>query len=284
MVQSQFEKAKMFHDLHTGEGCFLMPNAWDVGSAKILVAAGFKTIGTTSAGVAFSLGHPDNIFCSQDARLSRDIMIRQIQSIAESVSVPLNADLEGGFGTVPEIVYETIKMAIEAGAVGGNIEDYTGEKNKPLFDVDLAVERIKGARKAIDDSGIPFVLIGRTDSINVGMQNGLHEAIKRANLYREAGADCLFVPGVSDPITIATLVKEIKAPINVVMGLTGIQLTAAELRDLGVRRISIGGSLARAVYFQIHKAAIEMLEKGAFTFAKEQIPQSELNKIFEKEL
>lgn len=281
MNRSQYEKAKMFHEMHVNNGCFLMPNAWDVGTAKLLVSVGFKTIGTTSAGIAFSLGHPDNIFCSASARLDRNKMLTRIESIASSVSVPLNADLEGGFGDTPQIVAETIAMAIKAGAVGGNIEDYTGEKNKPLFDSSLAVDRIIAAREAIDNSGIPFVLVGRTDSVSINHPDGFTEAVRRANLYREAGADCLFVPGVSDSNTISRLVKEIVGPINIVMGLAGSDLSMSELKDLGVRRISIGGSLARAVYFQIHQAAIEMFEKGTFSYANEQIAQGELNRIFE---
>jgi 2-methylisocitrate lyase-like PEP mutase family enzyme len=284
MSTFQFEKAKTFYDMHINDGCFLMPNAWDIGSAKLLVSAGFKTIGTTSAGIAFSLGHPDNIFCSPDARLERDIMMTRIESIAQSVSVPLNADLEGGFGVTPEIVFDTIKLAIKAGAVGGNIEDYTGNENKPLFEISLAVERIKAARKAIDESGIPFVLVGRTDSVNVNLQNAFNDAVLRANLYREAGADCIFVPGISNSTTISRLLKEVDGPINVVMGLTGSELTVSELKDLGVRRISIGGSLARSVYFHIRNAAMEMFDKGTFSFANEQIPQGELNNIFENKV
>jgi len=258
-----------------------MPNAWDIGSAKLLEASGFKAIGTTSAGIAFSLGHPDNCFCSRGARLDRDVMMDRIESIVKCLSVPVNADLEGGFGDSPEAVYDTIKLAIKAGAAGGNIEDYKGEISEPLYDLNLSVERIQAARKAIDESGIPFVLIGRTDSMNIGAANSFNEAVKRANLYRNAGADCIFAPGINDSSSIAQLIKEVNAPVNVVMGLTGSKLTVAELKDLGVRRISIGGSLARSVYSQIRKAAIEMIEKGTFTFANEQILLGELNKIFE---
>ena len=188
-MTSQQKKAQEFHNLHASEGCFLMPNAWDVGSAKMLVSTGFKTIGTTSAGVAFSLGRPDNVFCSAEARVDRESMISEVRAIANSVSVPVNADLEGGFGDSPETVAKTIQLAIEAGAVGGNIEDYTGVEESPLYEMSLAVERIQAAREAIDASDIPFVLVGRTDRLNINQPDGFSEAVLRANLYREAGAD-----------------------------------------------------------------------------------------------
>jgi len=287
MNEVQRTKAERFSSKHAGPGCFLMPNAWDAGSAKMLVAAGFDAIGTTSAGIAFALGRPDHVFCSRHARVARDAMLVEVRAIASAVSVPVNADLEGGFGDAPEAVAETIRGAIEAGAAGGNIEDYTGVEDRPLYDRTLAVERIAAAREAIDASGIPFVLVARTDRLIVGQPggaDGLVEVIDRANAYREAGADCLFAPGASDLPTVARLASEIDGPLNVVMGLTGSDVTVAELRDAGVRRVSIGGSLARSLYFQIRKAAEEMLERGTFSFARDQVPQSELNRIFESKL
>lgn len=284
MNDAQKQKAERFLKRHQDDGCFLMPNAWDPGSAKMLVASGFDAIGTTSAGIAFSRGKPDNGFCSPDARMDRDAMLAEVSAICESVSVPVNADLESGFGDSPEAVADSVRRAIEAGAVGGNIEDYTGDEAHPLYDRSLAVERIAAARRAIDDSGIPFVLVARTDRFNIGKPGGLAEAIERANLYREAGADCLFAPGASDVDTVRELVHELTGPLNVVMGLSGSDVSLAQLRDLGVRRVSIGGSLARALYFQLRAAAQEMLEHGTFSYAKEQIPQTELNRIFESEL
>lgn len=284
MNDKQHRKAERFLARHKESGCFLMPNAWDSGSAKMLVAAGFDAVGTTSAGIAFSQGKPDNGFCAPDARVERDAMLAEVQAICQSVSVPVNADLEAGFGNSPEEVAETIKLAIQSGAVGGNIEDYTGIKDHPLYDRSLAVERIAAARRAIDESSIPFVLVARTDRLNIGIPKGLDEAIERANLYREAGADCLFAPGASDTDTVRELVRELTGPLNVVMGLTGSEVSFAQLCDLGVRRVSIGGSLARSLYFHLRAAAQEMLEHGTFSYVKEQLPQSELNKIFESEL
>ncbi len=284
MNEAHKAKANMFLKMHEADGCFLMPNAWDAGSAKMLVHSGFGAIGTTSAGVAFALGRPDNVYCSPEARVSRQAMLAEIQSVTQSVSVPVNADLEGGYGDSPEDVADCIKLAIEAGAMGGNIEDYTGIEAAPLYDLSLAVERIRAAREAIDASGVPFVLVARTDRLLAAAPDGFAEAVERANRYREAGADCLFAPGASDLPTVSSLVREINGPINVVMGLSGSDVSVAQLRDVGVRRISIGGSLARALYFRIQEAAREMLEEGTFAFAQNQVAQSELNKIFESTL
>jgi len=280
MQTTQLEKAKRFHELHTAEGCFLMPNAWDAGSAKMLATAGFSAIATTSAGVAFSMGHPDHGFCSADARVDRNNMLARVESMASAVAVPLNADLEAGYGVSPEAVAETITKTIAAGAAGGNIEDFTGDKSHPLFETQLAVDRIRAARAAVNRSGMPFVLTARADCYLVGHADAFAESVRRANLFREAGADCLFVPGVSDADTIGRLVKEIDGPINIVMGLTGNALSLADLKALGVRRISIGGSLARAMYYHIQQAAREMIEQGTFSYADKQVPQWELNQIF----
>jgi 2-methylisocitrate lyase-like PEP mutase family enzyme len=271
--------AQAFYDLHRQPGCFLVPNAWDVGSAKILEAAGFPAIATTSAGIAFSLGRPDHGYVDARARVDRDTMMERVRSIATEVSVPLTADLEGGFGASPDAVAETIAMAIAAGAAGGNIEDFTGRVDQPLFDVGLAVDRIRAARAAADQSSAPFVLVGRTDCLVEGADR-LPEAVRRGNAFRQAGADCIFVPGASDPRTIATLVTEIDAPINIVVGLTGNRLSLAELRDLGVRRVTIGGSLARSMYHHMWRAAREMAEHGTFGYADHQISHSQLNEIF----
>jgi 2-methylisocitrate lyase-like PEP mutase family enzyme len=199
------------------------------------------------------------------------------------VSVPVNADLEAGFGAEPKVVAQTIDLAIKAGAVGGNIEDFSGDSATPLYDLELSVERIKAAREAINSSEVPFVLVARTDEMLSGHTKSLDLAIYRANLYREAGADCLFVPGVSDRETVGLLAKEIDGPINVVMGLSGSDVSFGELESLGVRRVSIGGSLARSVYYQIRQAAEEMFSRGTFSYAEKQIPQGELNALFQKE-
>lgn len=280
MSSMRTEQARKFRALHQQEGCFIIPNAWDIGSAKILEAAGFPAIATTSAGIAFSLGRVDHGYAPARARVDRDAMIERVAAIAAEVCVPVTADLEAGYGPAPADVADTIRRAIEVGAAGGNIEDFTGDKNKPLFDLAHSVDRIRAAREVIDRQDVPFVLVGRTDGLQVD-PGAIDECIRRGNAYREAGADCIFVPGAADPKTISALTRGIDAPLNVVMGLSGNRLSLRELRELGVRRVTIGGSLARAMYHHIWKAAKEMLEQGSFSFGDHQMAHGELNKLFE---
>ena len=275
------ERAERFVQLHQ-QGCFLLPNAWDVGSARILESAGFPAVATTSAGVAFSLGRPDHDFFSEQApedRVDRETMLRRVREIADEVTVPLSADLEDGYGEAPETVATTISMALAAGAAGGNIEDFTGDRKGPLYDPALAADRIRAARAAVDAGGEPFVLVGRTDVLLVG--GTLDECIRRANAYLAAGADCAFVPGAADATTIGTLVRELDGPLNVVMGLTGGTLSLDDLRELGVRRVTVGGSIARAMYRHLLSAARELADRGTFSYADDQIPQSDLNQLFQ---
>lgn len=252
-----------------------MPNAWDAGSARMLASAGFPAIATTSAGIAFSLGLPD-----YEGAVTRTEMLDRVREIANAVNLPVSADLEAGYGAEPERVAETIELAIVAGAIGGNIEDFSGDPAAPLFDMSLATQRIRAARAAADANGIPFTLTARTDCYLADVKHSFSEAVQRANSYGEAGADCLFVPGAADPSTIAELVKEIDAPLTVVMGLKGQSLTISQLEDLGVRRVSIGGSLARATYALMRKAAREMAIDGTFNYSNDQIPDAELCAFF----
>ncbi len=271
----QRQKGQIFRELHAAPGVVLMPNAWDAGSARMLAAAGFSAIGTTSAGIAFSRGVPD-----YDGRVTRPEMLDCVGRIAAAVDLPVSADLEAGYGIAPQDVAQTIALFIQAGVIGGNIEDYSGDARSPLFDAALASERIAAARQAADSSGLSFTLTARTDCYLAGVDDPFSEAVRRSNLYREAGADCLFVPGIRDAATIAALVREIDGPLSVVMGLAGATLTVAELAALGVKRISIGGSLARATFGLIRRAAQEMREQGSFTFADQQIPDGELCRFF----
>jgi 2-methylisocitrate lyase-like PEP mutase family enzyme len=273
-------RAERFVDLHR-DGCFLLPNAWDVGSARILESAGFPAVATTSAGVAFSLGQPDHDFFAEQTpqgRVDRETMMRRVREIVDEVAVPVSADLEEGYGEAPETVATTISMALAAGAAGGNIEDFTGERARPLYDAALAADRIRAARAAIDTRGDPFVLIGRSDALLVG--GSLDECVRRANAYLAAGADCAFVPGASDATTIGTLVRELDGPLNVVMGLTGGTLSLDDLRTLGVRRVTVGGSIARAMYRHLRDAARELAERGTFSYADHQLSQTDLNDLF----
>jgi 2-methylisocitrate lyase-like PEP mutase family enzyme len=275
MTESTAAKARAFKELHQGPDILLMPNAWNAGSARILAAAGFAAVGTTSAGMAFSLGRPD-----YEGRLSRAETIEELGRIAAAVEIPVSADLESGYGPGPEDVAETIREAIAAGAVGGSIEDYTGDPDAPLFEPALAAERIRAARAAADESGLDFTLTGRAECYLVDHPEPFAESVRRANLYRAAGADCLYVPGVRHAETIAGLVREIDGPLNVVVGLAGEPLTLAQLQDLGVRRVSIGGSLARATFGLIRRAAEEMSRDGTFGFSQDAIPDAEMSAFF----
>jgi 2-methylisocitrate lyase-like PEP mutase family enzyme len=275
VTNEQRAKGDRFRRLHTNSGTFLAPNAWNAGSARMLEAAGFPAISTTSGGIALSLGLPD-----YEGRIGREEMMTSIERIARAVDVPVSADLEGGYGTRPEDVAETIRQSVEAGAVGGNIDDYTGQARAPLFDLELAAERIRAAREAADKTTIPYTLTARTDCYLTGRADPLREAVRRANRYHKAGADCIFVPGVVDHAEIVALVQEIEAPINVVVGFAGQPMTVQELAILGVKRISIGGSLARATFALIRRAADEMMTQGTFCFAEQQISDAELSSFF----
>ena len=269
--------AAAFRLLHAGRTGFVMPNAWDAGSAIVLAEAGFAAIATTSAGIAFSLGRTDHAMPEGATRVSRSQMFERVRQITTAVDLPVNGDLEDGYGERPDAVADTIRLAIDAGLAGGNIEDHAGGV---LYDEELAAERIAAAREVIDASGIGFVLTARTDGLLLHPPAPLADSIRRAIRYRQAGADCLYVPGVNDLESIATLVTEIDGPLNVVIGLGNTNLTVDALRSVGVARISLGGSIARAALGYVRQSARELLERGTLTFAEVQIPQSELNALF----
>jgi 2-methylisocitrate lyase-like PEP mutase family enzyme len=275
MPSEQYSKGQIFKQLHQTDELFVMPNAWNAGSARMLAAEGFKAIGTTSAGIAFGLGIPD-----YEGLLSRDDALDEARRIVGRINIPVSVDAENGYGHDPETVAETIRLVAKTGAVGANIEDYATTNQSNLYDFELAVERIKAARAAADSLDIPFTLTARAECYLIGHPDPFTESVKRANAYREVGADCLFVPGIKDVRTIAAMVKEIDGPINVVMGLVGEPISVKQLADLGVRRVSIGGSLARATFGMIRKAAKEIQQKGSFEYAKQQIPDSELCEFF----
>ncbi len=270
-------KAEIFQKLHLSSETFIMANAWNAGSAVILEDAGFKAIATTSAGVAYSHALPDS-----EAAVSFDMALDETRKIATAVDIPVSMDAENGYGDSAESVAENMKRIVKTSVVGANIEDYTGIANKPFYDQKLAVERIQAAKEAVTDLDYPFTLTARTDCFLANHPTPLKEAILRLNQFREAGADCLFSPGVKDIKTIKTLVKEVNGPITVVMGLAGSPISLAQLQDAGVSRISIGGSLARATFGLVRNAAKEMLEKGTFEFSNQQIVDSELCNLFKQ--
>lgn len=273
-----FDKATKFQNLHRSGGTFIMANAWNAGSAVILEDAGFDAIGTTSAGIAYSHAVPD-----YEGELSFDSSLLESQRIAHAVAIPVSMDAENGYADSAESVHENIKLIVKTGVVGASIEDYTGTKSKPLYDIELAEERIRSAKEAVNSLGYPFTITARAECYLTGHKDPFKEAVDRVNRYRSAGADCLFVPGIKDIDTIKRLVKEVDGPVNVVMGLTGAPITIDELRDAGVARVSIGGSLARATFGLVRRAAKEMLEQGSFEFSKLQIADDELCSLFSKQ-
>ena len=268
-------KANRFARLHTSGETFIMANAWNPGSAVLLEEAGFDSIGTTSAGVAYSHALPD-----YEGALSFEDALTDTAAIASSVNIPVSMDAENGYGDSPEAVFSNLKRIAATGVVGANIEDYSGDKQKPLYDIKLGVERIAAAKQALSDLDYPFMLTARAECYLCGHPDPFAESVKRVNEYRHAGADCLFVPGIKDIDTIRQLVKEVDGPVNVVMGLTGKPISLDELNDAGVARISIGGSLARATFGLIRRAAKEMLEQGTFGYSAQQIADDELCRLF----
>lgn len=268
------EKASRFEALHKDE-CFIMPNAWNAGSAILLEQAGFEAIATTSAGIAFGRGITDG-----DGSLEFDDALMETAQMVSATAIPLSMDSENGYADEPEAIYANFTRIATTGVAGASIEDYTGDPNNPYYDIELALERVHAARQALNDLGYPFVLTARSECYLYGHSDPFRESVERVNRYREAGADCLYVPGIRDIGTIRKLVAAVDGPVNVVMGLAGKPISLAELRDAGVTRISIGGSLARATFGLIRRAANEMLDHGTFEFAAGQVPDAELCQLF----
>ena len=270
----QIELGRRFRRLHE-DGTFLMPNAWDTGSALLLETAGFEALGTTSAGIAYSLGKAD-----ATGALAIDEALDETARIAGAVSVPVNVDAENGYGDDPEAVAECIRRCIHAGAVGAGIEDYTQDPAHPLYERTLAVERIRAAREAADASGVPFVLTARAECYLYRVPGAFAESIARSNLYREAGADCLYTPGVRDRAEVAALVREVDGPMNFVVGKGMADYTLGELGELGIRRVSIGGSLMRATFALAERAAAQMKREGRFDWAADQLGAGDFERLF----
>jgi len=269
-------KALQLGALHRGPRILVLANAWDAASARIFEVAGSHAIGTTSAGIANTLGRADG------QRIGRYQMLEVVKRIASVISIPVSADMEAGYGDTPEAVADTARAVMEAGAVGMNFEDALGQEENVLADVSLQVERIQAIREAAASAGIAFVLNARTDVFlrAVGEPaTRLDDAIRRANAYRQAGADCLFVPGVIDRETIARLAKEIAGPINI-LAVAGSP-PVAELEKLGVARVSVGSGPMRATTALTRRIAKELLESGTYTsFTEGAIPYPELNQLF----
>ena len=263
------ERRRVFHQLHAS-GCFVIPNPWDVVSARALAGLGFRALATTSSGFASTLGR-------RDYGVSLDEVLQHLRAVAASVTIPVSADFEGGFAAEPAGVARNVALAAETGIAGLSIEDSTRDASAPLFDFERAVDRIRAARQAIDDGGTSVLLTARSEGFIAGRPD-LTETIKSLTAYAEAGADCLFAPGLRDKAQIGAIVRAVAPkPVNVLVGTDFT--TVAELEALGVRRISVGGSLARAAWTGFLQAAEEIRDHGRFTALGRTISFADIHKL-----
>ena len=263
-------RVEEFHRLHRS-GCFVIPNPWDVGSARLLEQLGFRALATTSSGFAWSIGRADN-------HVTLEASLAHLRAVAGAVDAPVNADFEGGFAVAPEGVAANVALAMATGISGLSIEDSTGRADEPLFDFALSVERIRAARRAIDESGTGVVLTARSEGFIVGRPD-LAETIRRLSAYAEEGADCLYAPGIRSDADISAVVRAVAPkPVNVLVG--GDFTTVAQLAELGVRRISVGGALARTAWTGFIQAAREIAGAGTFSALARAIPFSEIDDLF----
>ena len=270
VMSESADRCRVFRELHQS-GCFVIPNPWDIGSACLLAGLGFPALATTSSGFAWSIGRSDN-------HVSLDEALAHLRGIAERVNVPVNADFEGGFATAPEAVATNVAAAATTGIAGLSIEDSTGDPASPLFDFELSVERIAAARRSIDETETGILLTARSEGFIVGRPD-LAETIRRLVAYAEAGADCLYAPGIRTRDEIMAVVNAVAPkPVNVLVG--SDFTTVAELASLGVRRISVGGALARTAWSGFIQAAREIAENGTFTNLARAIPFAEINQRF----
>lgn len=272
---SQAAKFVAFRDLHHGDKAFVMPNAWDAGSALLLAHLGFEALATTSAGYAFSVGKRDSF-----AGLSRDELLENAKLMAQSCNLPISGDLEDGFGAKPETCSETIVMAVDVGLIGGSIEDATGDPGAPIYKMSHAIERVRAA--ADGAKGRPFLLTARAENYLYGRCD-LNDTIKRLQAFSEAGADVLYAPGLPDLGAIRTVCSELDKPVNVLMGLSGPRYSVDQLTAAGVKRVSVGGSFARAALGALQRAAEEVRDHGTFEYADGAISDSVMASLMSQE-
>ena len=271
-MPTQAEKGKRFRALHERDHAFIIPNPWDVGSARLLAHLGFEALATTSMGYAFSAGKRDNT-------AGREQIIEHIQGLALATDLPVSADLENGFGDARETAAETIRLAAQAGVVGGSIEDATERPDDPIYEREHAVERVRAAVAAARALSFTFTLTARAENYLHGRPD-LKDTIARLQAYQEAGADVLYAPGLASKEDIAAVVTSVDRPVNVLMGLRGVQLSVPELSMLGVKRVSVGSALCRTALGAFLRAAREMKEQGTFEFAKDAVNPQEISAIF----
>ncbi len=271
-MEIQESKAREFRALHERDEAFIIPNPWDIGTARMLARLGFEALATTSAGYAFSVG-------KRDGAVGRETMMAHVAEIVAATDLPVSADLENGFGDTPETVADTIRLAVATGLAGGSIEDATGNPDDPLYQLELAAERIHAAAEVARSLPFPFTLTARAENFLVG-RGDLNDTITRLQAYQAAGADVLYAPGLASTEEIAAVVSSVDRPVNVVMGRRGASLSRAELSELGVKRISVGSALSRAALGAFLRAAREMAEEGTFEFSDDAVSFAEISEMF----
>jgi len=273
-VTTQQEKATAFRALHERAGVFIIPNAWDAGSAKLLASLGFEALASTSLGLANALGRVDG-----EGAVSRGELLANCEQIAQATPLPVSADLENCYAHEPRAAAALIPLAAQAGVVGGSIEDATGDEARPIYDFALAVERVHAAVEAARSLPFAFVLTARADNFMHGRRD-LDDTIRRLQAFEKAGADVLYAPGLRDLATIRAVVAAVGKPVNVVMSTADPAISAAQLADAGVRRISVGGALSRLAFAAVLEAAQEMKQQGGFTWMSATLPTKEVKRIF----
>jgi 2-methylisocitrate lyase-like PEP mutase family enzyme len=273
-MRTQAEKGRLFRELHQRPGLFIMPNPWDAGTAKLFTSLGFEALATTSLGFANALGRVDGTLS-----VSREELIANCREIASATDLPINADLENGYADAPDEAAQIISMAAGAGVVGGSIEDATGRAGEPLYEFDLAVARVAAAARVAHSLPFPFTLTARCENFLHGRPD-LDDTIKRLQAFSAAGADVLYAPGLKDLATIRKLVAAVDKPVNVLMSMADPDLTAPQLAQAGVKRISVGGALARLAYGAVRDACVGMRDQGSFQWVRGTMPSKDINAIF----
>ena len=271
-MATQAQKGTTFRALHQRDRAFIIPNPWDIGTARLLQSLGFEALATTSAGFAFSIGKPDGT-------VDRETMLAHAAALVAATDLPVSADLENGYGNDPAHVAETVRLAADAGLAGCSIEDVTPDRDHGPYELTLSAERIRAAAEVGRSLPFPFTLTARVENYIIGRPD-LRDTIARLQAFKEAGAGVLFAPGLKSKEDIAAVVRSVDRPVNVIMGLQGVQLSLAELSELGVNRISVGSALSRAALGAFLRAAREMQTNGTFMFAEDAVNYAELNKMF----
>jgi len=275
-MRTQAEKARAFRALHERPGTFIMPNPWDAGTAKLFASLGFEALATTSLGFASSRGRVDGTLS-----ISREELIANCREIASATELPVNADLENGYADDPDEAATIVRLAADAGIVGGSIEDATGEPARPIYEFDLAVERVGAAARVAHSLSFPFTLTARAENYLHGRRD-LDDTIRRLQAFAAAGADVLYAPGLRDLETIRRVVAAVQKPVNVVIGQMDPEISAQQLAGVGVKRISVGGALARLAFAAVREAAVAMRDTGSFRWLRDTLPTKELNAILQQ--